>query len=196
MASSTPDRPAKPLTDEEIRQATLGEMAPPPRIALVEYTPEWTARFAAEAARIRQAVGAQALQVEHIGSTSVPGLIAKPVIDILLVVADSAAESTYVPALEGIGYVLRVREPEWHEHRMLKGPNKDVNLHVYSTGSAEIERYLLLRDRLRNNDAERELYAQLKRDLAGQEWKHIQNYADAKTEVIEAIIARAREADY
>ncbi|HEX6471797.1 MAG TPA: GrpB family protein [Streptosporangiaceae bacterium] len=169
-------------------------MAPPPRIELVEYTPEWPVRFEAEAARIRRAVGAQVIGMEHIGSTSVPGLIAKPVIDILLVVADSAAEPTYVPALEGIGYVLRVREPDWHEHRMLKGPNKDVNLHVYSAGSEEIERYLLLRDRLRSNDADRELYARVKSDLAGKEWKHLQNYADAKTEVIEAIIARAREA--
>jgi GrpB-like predicted nucleotidyltransferase (UPF0157 family) len=195
LASSTPDRPANPLTDEEIRRATVGEMAPPPQIELVEYTPEWPARFEAEAARIRHAVGSQVLQVEHIGSTSVPGLIAKPVIDILLVVSDSSAESTYVPALESIGYALRVREPEWHEHRMLKGPNKDVNLHVYTVGSEEIERYLLLRDRLRSNDADRELYAQVKRDLAGKEWKHIQNYADAKTEVIEAIVTRAREAD-
>jgi len=147
-----------------------------------------------EERRIRGALGERALRIEHIGSTAVPGLIAKPLIDILLVVADSADEPSYVPTLEAAGYVLRIREPDWDEHRLFNGPEIDVNLHVYTKGSDEIERYLLLRGRLRENVADRDLYAQTKRDLAARQWTYVQNYADAKSEVVEAIIARARAA--
>ena len=182
-----------PLTDEEIRQATVGEPTPVNgQITLVEYDPAWPDQFAGEAARMRGALGGRDLRIEHIGSTSVPGLAAKPIIDIRLVVADSGDESSYVPALEAAGYVLRIREPEWHEHRMFKGPDININLHVYTEGSAEIKRLLLLRNRLRANDAERDLYEQTKRRLARRRWTYVQNYADAKSEVIEAIIARAR----
>ncbi len=116
--------------------------------------------------------------------------MAKPVIDILLVVARSADESSYVPALEATGYVLRVREPDWHEHRLLKGPTIAVNVHVFSEGSSEIERMLTFRDRLRLNSDDRALYAQTKRDLATRTWRYRQNYADAKSEVVEAILSR------
>jgi GrpB-like predicted nucleotidyltransferase (UPF0157 family) len=130
--------------------------------------------------------------VEHIGSTSVPGLVAKPIIDILLVVADSADEALYVPALEAAGYVLRIREPDWHQHRLFKGPDTNINLHVFTQGSEEIRKHLTLRDWLRRNEADRELYARSKRSLASKKWKYVQNYADAKTEVIEAILERAK----
>ncbi len=86
-----------------------------------EYDPAWPCLFEREAQRIRGALGERALMVEHVGSTSVPGLAAKPIIDILLVVADSADEASYVPDLEAVGYVLRIREPEWHQHRVFKG---------------------------------------------------------------------------
>jgi GrpB-like predicted nucleotidyltransferase (UPF0157 family) len=121
----------------------------------------------------------------------VPGLIAKPIIDIVLVVADSADEASYVPALAAEGYVLRIREPDWHQHRLLKGPETDVNLHVFSVGSAEVERMLRFRDLLRANPETRELYAKTKRELARRTWKYVQNYADAKSEVVEAILASA-----
>jgi GrpB-like predicted nucleotidyltransferase (UPF0157 family) len=147
---------------------------------------------AMEAARIRDALGSRALRIEHAGSTSVPGLAAKPVIDIVLVLADSADESAYAPALESAGYALRIREPDWFEHRMFKGLDPEVNLHVYSEGCSEIDRTLLFRDWLRSNPADRDLYERTKRELASQEWEHIQNYADAKTAVVGEIIARAR----
>ena len=140
------------------------------------------------------ALGEAALSVEHIGSTSVPGLAAKPIVDILLVVEDSGEEASYVPSLEGAGYILRVREPDFHEHRMFRTPAKDVHVHVFSAGSPEIERYLLLRDRLRQNEGDRELYAQTKRELAMRDWPNIEHYAEAKTEVVEDIISRAAEA--
>jgi GrpB-like predicted nucleotidyltransferase (UPF0157 family) len=122
----------------------------------------------------------------------VPGLAAKPVIDVVLAVADSADENAYVPALESAGYVLRIREPEWFQHRMFKGPGTETNLHVFSAGCSEIDRTLLLRDWLRSNAADRDLYARTKIALAEQEWEHIQNYADAKTAVIGEIMERAR----
>jgi GrpB-like predicted nucleotidyltransferase (UPF0157 family) len=161
------------------------------RISIVDYDPQWPHWFQREAERIRVLLGDRAHQIEHVGSTSVPGLAAKPVVDILLIVANSSNESEYVPPLERGGYQLRIREPEWHEHRMFKGPDTDINLHVLSDGCAEIERILMFRDWLRNNESDRSLYVTTKRDLAQKDWKYAQNYADAKTAVIEAIMAKA-----
>jgi GrpB-like predicted nucleotidyltransferase (UPF0157 family) len=157
----------------------------------MDYDPHWPEVFRREADRIRGLLGCQALQIEHIGSTAVPCLAAKPIIDILLVVADSSDESTYVPTLESAGYFLRIREPNWHEHRMFKGPAADVNLHVFSSGCPEIARILTLRNWLRSDAADRDLYERTKRRLAQLEWKDVQNYADAKTAVIEEILVRA-----
>lgn len=163
------------------------------RILVVDYDPSWPGLFQREADRIQGALGERALRIEHAGSTAVPGLPAKPIIDMVLEVGDSADENAYVPPLESAGYVLRIREPDWYEHRMLKGPDTNVNLHVFSRGCPEIDRMLVLRDWLRTNQSDRELYAHTKRELAQKDWKYVQQYADAKTTVIEAIIARARE---
>ncbi len=165
------------------------------RIEICDYDPQWPAKFQQHAECIVRALGSAALQIEHIGSTSVPGLGAKPIIDVLLVVEDSSDEADYLPHLEGAGYVLRVREPEWHEHRMFRTAEKDVHLHVFSAGSSEVSRYLVFRDYLRGNRADRELYEAVKRELAGQEWPSMNNYAEAKTEVIQQIIARANAQD-
>jgi GrpB-like predicted nucleotidyltransferase (UPF0157 family) len=159
---------------------------------LADYDPAWPKLFAREARRITAALGDRVLRIEHVGSTAVPGLAAKPIIDVLLVVADSGAEQTYLPAMEAAGYVLHIREPDLDEHRMFKDPNASVQVHVLSEGCPEIERMLLFRDRLRINRDDRQLYERQKRELAGQEWKYVQNYADAKGSVIEGIIARAR----
>jgi GrpB-like predicted nucleotidyltransferase (UPF0157 family) len=161
-------------------------------IVLADYDARWPALYADEEARIRQALGEAALLVEHVGSTAVPGLAAKARIDIVLAVADSSGEQSYVPALEAAGYVLRIREPEWHEHRLFKSRTVELNLHVFSTGCVEIERLLLFRDHLRRSDPDRALYERTKRELAQRTWKHVQDYADAKTAVVEQILARAR----
>lgn len=163
----------------------------PQTIVVADYDPAWEGRFRREEARIREALGEAALSVEHIGATSVPGLAAKPIVDMLLVVEDSGDEASYLPALEDAGYVLRVREPDFHEHRMFRTPAKDVHVHVYSSGSPEIGRYLLLRDHLRADEGDRKLYARTKRDLARGEWPSMQHYSEAKTEVVEGMIARA-----
>jgi GrpB-like predicted nucleotidyltransferase (UPF0157 family) len=184
--------PTTPLTEEQMREVTVGELKRlDGQIYLAPYDPDWQVLFAREEARIRAALGDQALLVEHVGSTSVPGLSAKPIIDILLVVPDSSNEPTYVPALEAAGYVHRIREPDWHEHRLFKGPDTDINLHVFSAGSTEIERMLAFRDHLRSDPADRDRYESAKRELAARTWAYTQNYADAKSAVVEEIIARA-----
>ena len=183
------------MDDEQILAATVGE--PPPtyqEVVLVEYDPRWPAFFEQAAEQIRGALGDAALEIHHVGSTSVPGLMAKPRIDINLVVADTTDEEAYVPKLEAAGYVLRIREPDWFEHRLLRGAEPPVNLHVFPPECPEVERMLLFRDWLRKNDADRELYARTKRELGAQEWKYVQNYADAKTAVVEEILARAQAA--
>lgn len=164
-------------------------------IVLVEYDPRWPERFENERSRIIGALDARALSIDHIGSTAVPGLAAKDIIDICLGVADSADESAYLTDLLDAGYELRAREPDWHEHRMLRTPERDVNLHVFTIGSGEITRCLLFRDRLRREPSERDLYEETKRSLATNEWPTRQDYADAKSDVVEEIIARARALD-
>lgn len=181
-----------PKTEEEIAAYTIGELQPLTEpIVIADYDPAWPDLFDRESQRILRALGERALQLEHVGSTSVPGLAAKPRIDILLVVPDSSDEASYVPALEAGGYVLRIREPDWYEHRVLKGPDTDVNLHVFSPGCVEIERMLCFRDWLRTHEDDRLLYMRAKRELAARAWKYVQQYADAKTEVVTDILSRA-----
>jgi GrpB-like predicted nucleotidyltransferase (UPF0157 family) len=181
-----------PLTDEEIRAATVGDLPEHnAKIDLAEYDPEWPRLYEREEARMRGALGPVALRVEHVGSTSVSGLAAKPVIDIVLVVRDTRDEDSYVPPLEAAGYVLRIREPDWFEHRLFKGPDTNVNVHTFSEGCEEVERMVGFRDWLRTHDADRDRYLAAKRELAAKEWKYVQNYAAAKSAVVREIIARA-----
>ncbi len=143
-------------------------------IDLHDHHPEWAAWFEREAQRIRQVLGDRAVVLEHTGSTSVPGLAAKPIIDITMGVPDSADEAAYVPAMAAAGYVLRIREPDWFEHRLLKGPDTNINLHVFSAGSPEITRMLAFRDHLRTDEADRKLYERTKRELAARTWTYVQ----------------------
>ncbi|GAA1982859.1 hypothetical protein GCM10009799_05060 [Nocardiopsis rhodophaea] len=161
------------------------------QVRIDDYDPKWPYLFEREAERIREALGERVLRLEHTGSTSVPGLAAKPCVDMLLLVADSADEDAYVPDLEAAGYVLVVREPDWHEHRCFKGPDVNVNLHVHTVGDPEADRILAFRDRLRADPADRAEYQRVKRSLSERKWERIQDYADAKSEVVEAIIGRA-----
>lgn len=161
------------------------------RVHLADYDPVWQERYARTAAQIKRALGQQLCRIEHVGSTSVPGLAAKPIIDIALEVADSADEAAYVPELEALGYELRIREPEWFGHRLLRPPDRSVHLHVFSAGCAETDRMVRFRDRLRADETDRTLYERTKRDLAVRDWAYMQQYADAKGDVVAAIMARA-----
>jgi GrpB-like predicted nucleotidyltransferase (UPF0157 family) len=191
--TASPTSPANPsLTAERLRAITIGE---PARlngpVHLAAYDPQWPRQFATLADGIREALGARALQLEHVGSTAVTGLAAKPILDLSLVVAASPDEARYVPDLERLGYVLRTREPDWYEHRLLKHERPSVNLHVFSQGSPEHERMVRFRDWLRTHEEDRALYERTKRALARREWVYIQDYADAKSAVIAAILGRA-----
>ena len=184
------------MTDRYAEQlAGVWVDGPPPKLAdqvqVVDSDPDWPRLYRREEDRIRAVLGDRVLRIEHIGSTSVPGLPAKPIIDIALAVADSADEPAYVPALAAAGYKLVIREPDWFEHRCLKGPDTNINLHVFSLGAAEIDRCTRFRDWLRTHPADRDLYARTKRELATRQWTYIQQYADAKTEVVQEILARA-----
>jgi GrpB-like predicted nucleotidyltransferase (UPF0157 family) len=176
----------------DLEDITVGD---PPQLAgpieISEYDPAWPELYEREVGRIVAVLGDRVARIEHVGSTAVPGLPAKPVIDIGMEVPDSAAEGTYVPDLQAAGYRLTIREPDWFEHRLLKGPDTDVNLHVFSARSDELDRMVLFRDHLRANDAERRRYAAAKRELAKGRWTYMQQYADAKTAVVTEILARA-----
>ncbi|GAB3142149.1 GrpB family protein [Amycolatopsis stemonae] len=186
------------LSDDEIESGWVGGDAPQlnSTVLLVDYDPEWPALYEREAERIRGVLGERVLVLEHVGSTSVPGLCAKPCVDVLLEVPDSDDEAAYLPALEAAGYRLVIREPDWEKHRCFKGPDTNINLHVYSPGNGQTPRYRLFRDRLRSHPEERDLYAAKKRELAAKEWKYVQQYADAKSAVVEEIIGRARAEQY
>lgn len=185
-------REGQPRSETELAAVTVGELVPlGAKVQLVPSDPSWPGQYAAEAANLRAALGDVALAVHHVGSTSVPGLTAKPIIDVILVVEHSEDESAYVPALTAAGYALRIREPDWFEHRMLKRADPDVNLHVFPPGCPEVDRMLTFRNWLRNHDDERLLYEQAKQSLSRREWRYVQHYADAKTGVIEEILLRA-----
>jgi GrpB-like predicted nucleotidyltransferase (UPF0157 family) len=192
VSARTPQA-STPLTEEQILAATIGERKPHnSTIYLAPYDPQWPTHFAQLKSLIRGALGEEVLLLEHVGSTSVLGLSAKPVIDMVLAVADSSDEAAYVPRLEAAGFTLRIRESDWYEHRLLKAPGIKGNLHVFSEGCEEIDRMLFFRDWLRAHPEDRERYDQEKRKLAARTWKYRQNYADAKTTIIHEILARAR----
>ena len=155
------------------------------------YRAEFPALFQREAVRIRAALGERVLLLEHVGSTAVPGLAAKPVIDICLAVRDPAVETEYVGALEGSGYSLRIREPGWFQHRLFAGPDTPANVHVFGLGAAEITRMVSFRDRLRSHAGDRLLYAQTKAALAARPWESVQDYANAKSDVVQLILSRS-----
>jgi GrpB-like predicted nucleotidyltransferase (UPF0157 family)/ketosteroid isomerase-like protein len=184
-----------PVVDERAAELQASRVGPierhAGRIVLAEPDPRWPELYAREAARIRGVLGDGVVALEHVGSTSVPGLPAKPIVDLLLVVPDPADEPAYVPALEAAGYVLRIREPDWHEHRLFNGPDTDINLHVFGPGSAEIARMVGFRDRLRADPDDRARYLAAKRELAARRWEYMQDYADAKGAVVEDILTRA-----
>ncbi|WP_436738515.1 GrpB family protein [Streptomyces sp. BBFR102] len=192
-------RPADrtPMTDQEIEAAYVADA---PRldgpVALAPYDPRWPEAYAREAARIGERLSGLAHRLDHAGSTSVPGLPAKPVLDLVLTVPDPADEGAYVPALARIGLRLTIREPGWYEHRLLRGtsghPAADaVNLHVFPEDCPETARMLRFRDHLRASAADRDLYARTKRELAARTWRYMQQYADAKSAVVEEILRRA-----
>ncbi|AWB86967.1 GrpB family protein [Mycetocola zhujimingii] len=163
----------------------------PLHVELRDYDPQWASDFLTHRANILQALAGESIGVEHIGSTSVPGLAAKPIIDIVVVVADITAEEDYLDQLVAAGYELRTREPG---HRLVRTPGRDVHVHIYERGAVAVSEYLLLRDHLRSDAEDRALYADVKQSLMTRRWNDSNDYAAAKTDVIAAIKDRARAA--
>ncbi|MBB6118217.1 GrpB family protein [Nocardiopsis algeriensis] len=163
------------------------------RVHISDYDPKWPYLFEREAARVRGALGDRVLLFEHVGSTAVPGMPAKPCVDLLLLVADSADEASYLPDLEAAGYSLVIREPDWYEHRVFKGREVNINLHVFSRGCEEAERMRRFRDRLAADAGARERYAAVKRELSRRTWERIQDYSDSKSEIVLQILAEAEK---
>jgi GrpB-like predicted nucleotidyltransferase (UPF0157 family) len=177
---------------------------PAPQVFLADHDEAWAGQYAAEESSIRTVLGPTLVSIHHAGSTAVPGLPAKPVIDIVLTVQDPTDESSYVHPLEAAGYTFHHREPDWHQHRLLKRGTPHlpydqprdqprVNLHVFPEGCDEVRRMLAFRDWLVRDEADRRLYARTKRELAGRPWETVQDYADAKTQVVAEIMERAIE---
>lgn len=174
-------------------------------IVLVPPDPEWAVRAAALRAALEPALEGIAVRVAHIGSTSVPGLAAKPIIDLQAGVpvagggaeaGDAArparvadAETALTAALAPLGFELRVREPVHLMYRTAAA--HDVHLHLWEVGSDHERRHLLFRDHLRADAADRERYAAVKAELAAREWGDMNDYARAKSAVIAEITARA-----
>jgi GrpB-like predicted nucleotidyltransferase (UPF0157 family) len=158
-------------------------------LEVVGYISEWPEIFAEHQKRLEHALHSVDVDIEHIGSTSVPGLAAKPIIDIVVAVDDVTAEEDYLDAVLAAGYMLRVREPG---HRLVRTPHRDVHIHFYEKGDPAITNYLLFRDRLRTDADDHALYARTKEALISQGFDDMNAYSDAKTEVVAAIMARAR----
>lgn len=157
-------------------------------VEIVDYDLSWPRAFAEHRRRILDAIGETARTVEHIGSSAVPGLAAKPVVDIMVTVDDPDDEAAHVGPLERAGYVLRVREAD---HRMLRTPERDVHVHIWRAGSDDEERHLVFRDHLRSDPADRDAYEALKRSLAGQ-WRDVNYYSEAKGPFIRRTVESAR----
>jgi GrpB-like predicted nucleotidyltransferase (UPF0157 family) len=193
-----------PTRDEIL---TFGDTPPPPGaspwvvgaepvddVELADPDPQWIAWYDEVSHRVRSALGVRALHVEHVGSTSVPGMPAKPVVDVDLLVADPDDEDSYVPALNQVGFVLRIREPWWYRHRMLRSESPRCNLHVFGYDSPEPLRHRLFREWLTTHPGDRGLYAQAKRQAALETsgaGEHVSAYNARKQAVVREIYARA-----
>lgn len=166
-----------------------------PPLEVVPFDPTWADRFLELHKRIVSALGDVAILVAHTGSTSIPGIPAKPVIDIDLVVSELENEASYVPALEAAGFQFLLREPEWHGHRFFCGYEPiSCNLHVWGPANPEVERHRIFRDWLIGNDDDRELYAHVKKGAVAEtvmRGENVEEYNKRKEHIIKEILQRA-----
>jgi GrpB-like predicted nucleotidyltransferase (UPF0157 family) len=183
------------LTDLQQSDAAVVGASPPGAVRVMPYDATWPASAMEFAASIRAALGDTVLDLEHIGSTSVPGLAAKPVIDLVLTVPDPADEADYVPTLESMGLLLHIREPDWEEHRMLTTPERTVNLHVFGPGAVEPRRQVLFRDWLRAHPDDRDAYGAHKTEIAARGFTRVMAYNNEKAALVYDIYEKAFAAD-
>ena len=177
-------------THEYLRSVTIGKpQSAKDGITIVDYDPNWPIIFESLKKDIDYALKDIPHQVEHVGSTSVPGLCAKPIIDMVLTISNPKKEDAYVPLLQRLGYRLRIREDDWYDHRMLKLNQPQVNLHVFCFNCPEVKRMLDFRDWLTTHPDDMALYGSTKRRLATQSFEYVQDYADAKSDVVSTIFS-------
>ena len=177
-------------THEYLRSVTIGKpQSAKDGITIVDYDPNWPIIFESLKKDIDYALKDIPHQVDHVGSTSVPGLCAKPIIDMVLTISNPQMEDAYVPLLQGLGYRLRIREDDWYDHRMLKLNQPQVNLHVFGFNCPEVKRMLDFRDWLTTHPDDMALYGSTKRRLATQSFEYVQDYADAKSDVVSTIFS-------
>lgn len=182
------------MDDIAAARVTIGAWAPE-AVEVVAPDPAWPQSYAAVRDRLVEALGDRVVSVEHVGSTSVPGLWAKPIVDVDLTVADSGDEDAWLPDLEAAGFVLRVREPEWEQHRCLRGTEPSANVHVFSPGAREPQRHVLFRDWLRTHPDDRDAYAAVKREVAGRGFTDAMLYNNAKAWFVYDLYEKAFSAD-
>jgi GrpB-like predicted nucleotidyltransferase (UPF0157 family) len=157
-------------------------------IELRQHAADWAVRADEWAAAIRRALPTLAPRVEHVGSTAVPGLVAKPVLDLQVAVPDVEDERTYRPALESLGLVLRVREPGHRFFRRPAGQPRTVHVHVCQRDSPWERDHLAFRDRLRARPELATAYADLKRRLADELGSDRAAYTDGKSAFIRSVL--------
>jgi GrpB-like predicted nucleotidyltransferase (UPF0157 family) len=181
------------MDPSDAEQAGIDRIPAPGPVSVVEPDPGWPQMYALVADRIRRALGTSIVELDHVGSTSVPGLPAKPVIDIDLIVDDSSEESAYVPALEAVGFRLVIREPGWHEHRVLTTDSPRTNLHVFSPDCPEVIRHRMFRDWLSSHPDDLARYRDVKLEAAEattQAGERVMDYNQRKQPVIREIYGR------
>lgn len=163
-------------------------------LEVVPADPSWPAQFALVKSRIEAALGSQVTAVDHVGSTSVPDMIAKPVIDIDVTVANIQDESTYALALEDAGFQFILRDPSWNQHRLFYGYEPPANVHVFGPESKELIRHAAMRDWLKEHPEDRKIYADIKIKAskeAIENGEDVNQYNDRKSAVLQEILARA-----
>ena len=163
-------------------------------VQLVPYTPAWATLFQAERARLQSALGADALDIQHIGSTAVPGLAAKPILDLGIAVAAEAVVATCVPRLVALGYTYQGCRGADQGHFFDQGPEQSLThyLHVLLIHEAAWSNYLCFRDYLQAHPAARDAYMRLKQDLASRYAEDRAAYTAAKATFVQHILAVAQ----
>lgn len=166
------------------------------KVTIVEYRPEWTDMFEDEKRVLRNALGELSARIEHVGSTAVSGLAAKPVIDIMIGLDDFSIADKLVPKIEALDYeYIKKYEAVMPFRRFFvkeTGGVRTHQIHMVCVTSEFWERLILFRDYLRRNPETVAEYAAMKKNLAEREWLDVNEYADAKTEFIREIENRAR----
>ncbi len=189
-------QPFKRLSIQEMNQAAVsGERQRVAEIIVVPPDKSWPEQYKRLETAIRQALGRRVVTLEHVGSTSVPDLYAKPVIDIALTLVEAANEPSYVPDLETKGFYLVIREPDWQEHRCLVRQAPRCNLHVFPPDAIEPRRQRAFRDWLHTHPDDRDAYAALKRELAMRSFGSVAEYNNEKAGLIYDIYERIFAAD-